>query len=151
MVRGIALFVLILVGIGGPIGGTIYARYYPVGDAANATAFYITPGPIMILAVVSGVCVFATAVFVASFLTCGCCCLGKYKLKSNVNTWAIATLVTLCLVLVFEAIGRLFCVKSPTELHIYFTIESVLLILALVFARRLAWGGCCGVAKMSSS
>jgi hypothetical protein len=101
MGAGTAAFVLILMSIRGSIIGTIYAALYPVIDADNSSDVYITPALVMILAVVSGGCVFAAAVVVASFLTCGCCCLGRYELKTRVNARAEATLVTLCHVLAF--------------------------------------------------
>ena len=126
--------------IGGSIIGTISTALY--NDVEKTTGVLITPTSGLVLAVVSGVCVFAAAVIVASLLTCGCRSThGRYEPKSRVGAWAMATLVALCLALALQIVGRLLFVKSTIGLVMYCAIESAILILALVFARLFARGG----------
>ncbi len=85
----------------------------------------------MDLGILAYVC-FIVALVIASVLTCGCCCAGKYKLKHQVKTRATATLVPMCLVLIF--LFLVIVTVSRSSFVAIFAIESVLLFMALIFS-----------------
>ena len=128
---GIALFVLILMGI---------------------VTFF--------LPLLSVVCIVA-AIVMASVLTCGCCCAGEYHLKPHVRKWAVATLVTLSLTFVVRVvgIGITFAVAggkvsdadvitaSYSGAAAVLAIVLLLEVLALVFSVLFTWGRNCGAPR----
>lgn len=128
---GIALFVLILMGI---------------------VTFF--------LPLLSVVCIVA-AIVMASVLTCGCCCAGEYHLKPHVRKWAVATLVTLSLTFAVSVVGigitfAVACGKvsdADVTTAAYSGAAAVLAIvlllevLALVFSVLFTWGRNCGAPR----
>jgi hypothetical protein len=153
MGMGIALFVLILVGLLGYI--ICYAIFLPsVGYAQNVDDDYYYYYPhdyyfSLNMGLLSTWLPLLAAVVIASILTCGCCCVREYKLKPHVKKWATATLVVLCLLLAFTAIRiflyyGVFWSEPYAGLIIFCFIEIILLSLALVFSGIFTWGrnGC---------
>ncbi|KAL7554916.1 hypothetical protein ACHAWF_018494 [Thalassiosira exigua] len=111
-----------------------------------------------ILPAVSFVCSVATIV-IASILTCGCCCAGEYDLKPNVEKFARATLLSLCLMFLVQIVGVVGAlVAMGTEASNNGTISkdtangagvgvlvalvlgAVLNIMAIVFSGLFTWG-----------
>ena len=142
---GIALFILILLGLLALIIGSII--YLPhtadvyYDDYIYDDDYVAAGGSVMLLWILEGVS-FIAAIVIASVLTCGCCCAGKYKLKHHIKKWATATLVTLCLVL-FVDVFHFFTVSRSGVVAIL-AIESVLLFMALIFSGLFTWGRGCG-------
>ena len=106
-------------------------------------------------------CVITTMVL-ASILSCGCCCAKDYELRSNVKRFAIATLVSLCLMFAVQVVGLIAITVSvstevsntgtisPSSLNgattgviILSVIGLVLNIMALVFSALFTWGRGC--------
>ena len=106
--------------------------------------------------IVSFVCIIATIV-ISSVATCGCCCASNYNLKPNVHNFALATLTSLCLMLVVQLI--LIIVVSATiandsnpyeslssteysytSLVVAWVVSLVLNIAAIVFSALFTWG-----------
>jgi hypothetical protein len=89
------------------------------------------------------------AIVIASVLTCGCCCAGKYKLRPYIKKWVTATLVVLCLLLAIQIIVIVFPIVlwyHPMNdiylwyhpmIDIFYVVQLVLLILALVLVHVL--------------
>jgi hypothetical protein len=133
MGMGIALFVLILVGLVVLIISYIDTvsllvdMVKAVDDDAYLEEVIYAASCVMILSLLFSVFLIA-AIVIASVLTCGCCCASKYKLKFNVKKWSTATLVMLCLVIATNSIGRFATGElSSTGLGIFCVIQSVLL------------------------
>jgi hypothetical protein len=137
MGMGIALFVLILVGLLGCITGYIMYLGY------NGLPMLV-PSSIFVIA----------AIVIASVLSCGCCCAGKYKLRPRVKKWVTATLVVLCLLLAIQiiVIVLLIMLCHHPMIDIFYIVQLVLLSLALVFSGLFTWGrsGCSPRSSVSS-
>jgi hypothetical protein len=157
MGMGIALFFLIFVGLGVLITSFMYAisvffdelgytppSYPPPGEGSDEKRFYDAyhqeiqrkKSVAITLTIISDV-LFLVSIVIASVLTCGCCCASKFKLRPHVSRWSTATLVTLCLVIATNIIGMFF-------FGAFFAfIQSILLIMALVFSGLFTWGRRC--------
>ncbi len=150
---GITLFILILLGfLALIIEASIVVPLYTDGiyiiyiddyvyfdDFYRDGSAYTAPAPLLVPRFVC----FIAAIVIASVLTCGCCCAGNYKLKPRVKKWVIATLVILCLVLIVDTLG-VFLRFSKSIFVAIFAIESVLLVVALIFSGLFNWGCGCG-------
>jgi magnesium-transporting ATPase (P-type) len=136
MGMGIALFVLILVGLLGCI--TSYIMYL----GYDCLTMLVPSGIFVIVAIV-----------IASVLTCGCCCAVKYKLRPHVKKWVTATLVVLCLLLAIQiiVIVLLIVLWYHPMIDIFYIVQLVLLSLALVFSGLFAWGRSCCAPRPSVS
>jgi hypothetical protein len=146
MGMGIALFVLLLVGLGVfitsfnmivslPNTDTIEAInddaiLLEIQDQAYAGLFFLGLTTLSLL----------VAIVIASVLACGCCCASKYKLKPHVKKWATATLVSLCLLVATDIVMGFSGEMSRTAFRILGAFYSVLLLLALVFSGLFTWG-----------
>jgi hypothetical protein len=159
MGMGIALFVLILVGIIGYIES--YKMVLPTVDSAEAVGddAYLREGynePYIFFyfgLIFTWICLLV-AVVIASVLTCGCGRDISSKLKPHVKRWAKATLVALCLLLAVTVITNVSLgVQLRAKLLVIFcAIQFVLLSLALVFSGIFTWGsnGCSPRSSVSS-
>ena len=140
---GITLFILILLGFLALIIGSIIVLphtadvYYD--DIYYNDDYLAAVGYSWFLGILAYVC-FIVALVIASVLTCGCCCAGKYKLKHHVKKRATATLVTMCLVLIFNTLFLVFMTVSRSGFVAIFAIESVLLFMAVIFSGLFTWG-----------
>ena len=152
---GITLFILILVGFLALIIGSIIVLphtadvYYD--DIYYNDDYLAAVGYSWFLGILACVC-FIVALVIASILTCGCCCAGKFKLKHHVKKWATATLVTMCLVLIFNTLFLVFMTvsRSRSAFVAIFATESVLLFMALIFSGLFTWGRGCGALQALS-
>ena len=168
---GITLFILILLGFLALIIGSIIVLPH-IADVYDDDYFYYDDyfaavGSSMLLGILADVC-FIAAIVIASVLTCGCCCAGKYKLKHHVKKWATATLVTLCLVVILQIIATVIVYTAvgeevsstgtisestanavvaslvPISIALY-----ILYALALVFSGLFSFGRGCGAPRAS--
>ena len=158
MGMGIALFVLILVGLGvliasfmfdfaaflGEMGWEGNYPYLPSSPSPEDYAIYNeekrfyqeiqTQKRVAITLTIIADVLFLVAVVIASVLRCGCCCANKYNLRPRVSRWSTATLITLCFVITASIIGRFILVS------VFGIIQIILLITALVFSGLFTWG-----------
>jgi hypothetical protein len=137
MGMGIALFVLILVGLGVFISSyNVLTDDYEYGtnDGSNQQILII----LVVLA----------AFVIASVLANGCCCAGKYKLRPHVKKWVTAILVMLSL-LIFTFVMAIPVPLSRTGFVFLLAIQSVLMFLALVFSGIFIWGRSCCAPRSS--
>ena len=110
----------------------------------------------------SFVCIIATIVL-SSILSCGCCCASDYNLRANSKTFATSTLVSLCVMLLFQIIYTMSVVgnfsseatdsgtinRTSGVLGVW-AISVVLNISAIIFSALFTWGRGCAASRSST-